>query len=119
MQQNEQTGGIMTVVILLIVVDLHRMGQPPKKGVKRRVILGVRRKPERILGIDKEVLNTIMEDGDLDALVTKMGDQARKMGFHYLWFKHPSFMEPEDMDVFISLFPWDDLEIVKVIGEKK
>ncbi len=92
--------------------DLHRLGLPPSGGAKKRQILLLRRKPGRVLSIAGEIDKEIAEGGDVDALIKRKAASARKQGFRYLYYSHPSFVnDPRGQDVFISLYPDEDLKL--------
>jgi len=99
--------------------DLHRLGLPPRGGAKRREVLAMKRKPGAAINIDDAVIEALMEDYDVDETIMREAKSAKKTGFRYLYFTHPSFFSGQpEQDVIISLFPNEDLQIVRAKGIK-
>jgi len=92
--------------------DLHRMGLPPKGGAVKRAIYGIDRKPGPARSIDAEVESAMFEGDDVDDVIAREARRAREDGFRYLYFSHPSFAGADVQDVFISLYPEEDLKQV-------
>ena len=102
--------------------DLHCMGLPPAGGAARREMLAMRRKPGPVRSIADQVDEAVFEGDDMDEVVAREAARARADGFRYLYFSYPSFgLGPPDanfgregvQDVFISLYPEEDLKQVQ------
>jgi hypothetical protein len=99
--------------------DLHRMGQSTSvRRIPERKIIYMRRKPGKALSIDDDIIDEFMNgDGDVDAVIARKAEYAKKAGFRYLYYPHPSFYKNDgEQDVVISLYPKEDL---KPVGNDK
>lgn len=82
------------------------------RGAGKPRTLKITAKGGKVKNINDTVQNAVMEDDDLDAAIAAEAKQARKEGYRYLSFEHPSTVEGVDeFTAKISLYPAEDLKI--------
>jgi len=60
----------------------------------------------KVKNIDKIVQEAVMEDGDLDEVISEQSKIARREGFDYLTFSHPSTLRGDrDFEATIAINP--------------
>lgn len=79
-----------------------------------KYILTVYAKPGKIYDGDADVQQIIMDEHEQYETIEELTEDARRQGYSYVMFHHPSFDQQEDHLVVISLNPNRDLEIVGI-----
>jgi hypothetical protein len=68
-------------------------------------VLTVKMYPGKTCDIDDRVVDALMNDDDIDALVDSEAAAARKEGYGYLSFNHPSSVHNDDFQAIVALYP--------------
>lgn len=90
--------------------DVHRLGGPA--GNQRRT-LTVAVKPGRTLNLDNQLQSAMANGEDPDAFIRSQIPKARKQGYGYIFFRHPSNLRGNQglQNVLVSLNPKRDLNV--------
>jgi hypothetical protein len=67
---------------------------------------------DKVYDINKHITRAFKNDSNVEDVINNVGKAAKKKGYHYLTYQHPSFTDEKDHNVFVSLFPKDDLKHV-------
>ena len=79
-----------------------------------KYIITVYAKPGKVYDADSDIQQIIMDEHEQYETIEDLTTAARKQGYNYVTFHHPSVDQQEDHFVVISLFPNRDLKIVGV-----
>jgi hypothetical protein len=92
---------------------------PGRKGSGKPRILYVRRRPGRTKDLTDAVNDAVMEEDDADAKINELLHEAKRQGFRYASFEHPSFYKEQEQHVLVSLHPDEDLREVAVVRARR
>jgi hypothetical protein len=88
-------------------------------GKGKPKVLAVDAKPGKVQDIDEEVLQALDEGEGPDDIIKRMMPQFKKDGVRYVEFDHPGPGGAEDFRARVSLFPEEDLVIVREENENR
>lgn len=88
------------------------------RGQGRPRVLKITPSPGRVKDITKTTSNAVQEGEDMEQHFAKEAERAKKQGFRYLQFHHPSTVPGRDeFPATISMYPQEDLHIENEPGQ--
>jgi hypothetical protein len=76
-------------------------------GAGEGKVMGVHLPAGKIKNIDDSVMDALMNDGDVDEVIEAEAAEAKKEGYKYLNFMHPSTVDGNDINVYVAIGPQD------------